>query len=37
MLDASLDAWCASLVGLFFAGMGMVWVAFAIYDLFKKK
>ena len=37
MLSMSIDALCASLVGLFFAGMGIVWVIFAIYDFFKKK
>jgi hypothetical protein len=37
MLNVAIDVLCAVIVPLFFVAFGLVWIAFATYDLLKKK
>lgn len=37
MLSLSVDVLAASIVPLFFVALGLLWIAFATYDFFKKK
>lgn len=37
MLSVSLDAFMAGVVPFFFISYGVIWFAYTIYDVFKKK
>ena len=37
MLDTSIETFAAAYAPLFFISYGVIWIAFATYDLLKKK